>query len=116
MSQQLPDLLALDFDGVICDGLVEYFASTKRAYEQIWSESIDDSLAPSFYRLRPVIETGWEMPILLRALVLGIDEAEILDDFGAIALQITMSEGLTKQEVVRKLDGVRDNWIEHSFG
>ena len=115
MSQQLPDLLALDFDGVICDGLVEYFASTKRAYEQIWSESVDDSLAESFYRLRPVIETGWEMPILLRALVLGIEEAEILDDFQAIALQITMSENLTKQEVVEKLDGVRDYSIEHSL-
>ena len=115
MSQQLPELLALDFDGVICDGLVEYFASTKRAYEQIWSESIDERLAPSFYRLRPVIETGWEMPILLRALVLGFDEAEILDDFSAIALQITMSEGLRGQEVVRTLDGVRDNWIEHNL-
>lgn len=113
MSQQLPDLLALDFDGVICDGLLEYFASTKRAYEQIWSESIDDCFAPSFYRLRPVIETGWEMPILLRALALGMEEAEILANFQAIALQITMSEGLTKQEVVQKLDGVRDNWIEH---
>ena len=113
MFNDNPDILALDFDGVICDGLAEYFASTKRAYQQIWSEPIDDRLAPSFYRLRPVIETGWEMPILLRALALGMEEAEILDKFRAIAQQITMSEGLTKQEVVQKLDGVRDDWIEH---
>lgn len=114
-NDKTPDILALDFDGVICDGLAEYFASTKRAYQQIWSEQLDDSLAPSFYRLRPVIETGWEMPILLRALVLGMEEAEILDKFRAISQQITVSEGLTKQEVVQKLDGVRDDWIEHDL-
>lgn len=111
MLEVIPDILALDFDGVICDGLAEYFASTKRAYQQIWSEPIDDSLAQNFYRLRPVIETGWEMPILLRALVLGMAEGEILENFRAIAQQITVSEGLTKQEVVQKLDGVRDSWI-----
>ena len=115
MFNDNPDILALDFDGVICDGLAEYFTSTKKAYQQIWSEPIDDSLEPSFYRLRPVIETGWEMPILLRALALGIAETEIIDKFRAIAYQITMSEGLTKQEVVQKLDGVRDDWIEHNL-
>ena len=113
--KNVPDLLALDFDGVICDGLVEYFNSTKKAYQQIWSEPIDDRLATSFYRLRPVIETGWEMPILLRALVLEIPEAEILDNWSAIASELTKSEGLEKQQVVQKLDGVRDSWIEHDL-
>ena len=115
MSQKIPSILALDFDGVICDGLIEYFVSTKQAYQQIWSEAVDDSLAPMFYRLRPVIETGWEMPILLRALVLGIAEVEILENFQAIALQITESEGLTKQAVVQQLDRVRDSWIENDL-
>lgn len=111
----VPDLLALDFDGVICDGLVEYFSSTKKAYQQIWSEPIDDRLAPSFYRLRPVIETGWEMPILLRALVLEIAEAKILDNWNAIASELTKSEGLEKQQVAQKLDGVRDSWIKNDL-
>ncbi len=92
---------ALDFDGVICDGLIEYFASTKRAYQQIRSEEIDDCLAPNFYKLRPVIETGWEMPILLRALALEIDEAKILADWKGISLQLLESEGLKKQSVVQ---------------
>lgn len=112
---RLPNILALDFDGVVCDGLLEYFATTKQTYKLIWSAEIDDSFAPSFYRLRPVIETGWEMPILLRALVTGISEAEILTSFQAIALQITEAEGLSKQEVVQKLDGVRDDWIKHNL-
>ncbi|MGF1587734.1 MAG: HAD family hydrolase [Pleurocapsa sp.] len=115
MSEKIPHILALDFDGVICDGLIEYFVSTKQAYQQIWSEAVDDSLAPMFYRLRPVIETGWEMPILLRALVLGIAEVEILENFQAISLQITESEGLNKQAVVQQLDRVRDSWIENNL-
>jgi phosphoglycolate phosphatase-like HAD superfamily hydrolase len=115
MSRQLPHILALDFDGVICNGLLEYFATTQRAYQQIWQQEAGDSFAPSFYRLRPVIETGWEMPILLRALVLGMSEAEILNNFQAIAQQITEKEGLVKQAVVNQLDGVRDEWIKHDL-
>ena len=100
MSDSVFNLLALDFDGVVCDGLIEYFASTKRAYEQIWSAEAEDSWAEIFYRLRPVIETGWEMPILLRALVLGKSETEIVKNFRAITKQITERENLSKQAVV----------------
>ena len=110
-----PNILALDFDGVICDGLIEYFASTKRAYQQIWSSEIADSYAPSFYKLRPVIETGWEMPILLRALVLGISQTDILDDWKSTSLKLLETEGLEKSNVVQKLDGVRDSWIKNNL-
>jgi phosphoglycolate phosphatase-like HAD superfamily hydrolase len=115
MSQQLTNILALDFDGVICNGLREYFVTTQRTYQLIWQEEAGDNFAPSFYRLRPVIETGWEMPILLRALVLGISEAEILNNFQAIAQQITEQERLVKQAVVKQLDGVRDEWIKDNL-
>ena len=110
-----PNILALDFDGVICDGLIEYFASTKRAYQQIWSSDVADSHAPNFYKLRPVIETGWEMPILLRALVLGVSQTDILNDWKNISLKLLESEGLKKLDVVQKLDGVRDSWIKNDL-
>ena len=110
-----PNILALDFDGVICDGLIEYFASTKRAYQQIWSSDVADSYAPDFYKLRPVIETGWEMPILLRALVLGVSQTDILNDWKNISLKLLESEGLKKLDVVQKLDGVRDSWIKNDL-
>ncbi len=115
MSAHSLNILALDFDGVICDGLAEYFAATKKTYEQIWSESqvnSIDNLAPNFYRLRPVIETGWEMPILLRALVLGIEEEKILNNWLAIAKEIIDSEGLNSREISQQLDTVRDRWID----
>ena len=113
MSSNRPTILALDFDGVICDGLVEYFQTTKRTYTQIWTEeSPSDDLAPRFYQLRPIIETGWEMPILLRALVLGVTDDEILADWSKVVQRIVSEEGLEAQDVGSKLDRVRDRWIE----
>ncbi|MHC5726941.1 MAG: HAD family hydrolase, partial [Nostoc sp.] len=37
MTASSPTILALDFDGVICDGLIEYFEVSWRTYCQIWS-------------------------------------------------------------------------------
>lgn len=109
-----PNLLALDFDGVICNGLVEYFQTAWRTYCQIWSPDESDppeGLAERFYRLRPVIETGWEMPVLIRAQMQGIDEAAILANWGQIARQISIEDGIEPEILATKLDGLRDNWI-----
>jgi phosphoglycolate phosphatase-like HAD superfamily hydrolase len=109
-----PDILALDFDGVICDGLIEYFETAWRTYCQIWStgkETPPENLAPLFYRLRPVIEVGWEMPVLIRALLLGISEERIWADWNAVARAIIADEGLQAAYIGAKLDGLRDDWI-----
>ena len=114
MTMDIPTILALDFDGVLCDGLREYFQTTQRTYSQIWGQENQhqmDNLAAIFYRLRPVIETGWEMPILLRALVLGISEAKILQNWSTVRQQITHSEQLDSREIAHQLDSVRDRWI-----
>ena len=39
-----PKILALDFDGVICDGLLEYFQTTKYTYVKVWTENSLDFL------------------------------------------------------------------------
>ena len=69
----IPNILALDFDGVLCDGMREYFETTRRTYLKVWPTDIvpGEDLFPAFRTLRPVIMTGWEMPILLRAIVHG---------------------------------------------
>jgi len=109
-----PFILALDFDGVVCDGLIEYFETSKRTYTQIWSEDSllsDENLAKSFYALRPVIETGWEMPLLVRALVLGYTEHQILQEWPVIAEKLLESEKLEKKQISQMLDLTRDKWI-----
>ncbi|MEM1366825.1 MAG: HAD hydrolase-like protein [Cyanobacteria bacterium P01_H01_bin.15] len=112
MSDDLkPKLLALDFDGVLCNGMVEYFDSTCRAYQEIWGEPIDPALYDSFRLLRPVIETGWEMPVLLRALVNNFAIAELENNWSTAAHQIVQAENLDPKTLVAALDGVRDRAI-----
>ena len=118
MTNLLPTIVALDFDGVICDGLLEYFATTKKAYEQIWQEQPQsnlEELAQSFYTLRPIIETGWEMPILLRALVLKIDDSEILQSWHLVRDSIVNNENLNTKTLANTLDSVRDYWINNDL-
>jgi phosphoglycolate phosphatase-like HAD superfamily hydrolase len=110
----MPTLLALDFDGVICDGLIEYFQTAWRVYCQIWKPT--DSTPPSglaeqFYRLRPVVETGWEMPVVLRSLLVGQSEADLLDHWPTISQERVTTEHLNPKDIEAAVDQVRDQWI-----
>ena len=118
MAASNPRILALDFDGVICDGLIEYFETAWRTYCQIWSpcdSTPPDDLAPLFYKLRPVIETGWEMPVLIRALVVGFSEDQIWLEWGAIAQQLLQQASLSAADIGKRLDQVRDEWISRDL-
>jgi len=110
------DILALDFDGVLCDGMAEYFETSRRTAAKVWPDgpALDDDLLPAFRRLRPVIMTGWEMPLLLRAIGHGRSEVDILRDWedvrdGEVAAEPRARElgGL----LASTLDGVRREWI-----
>jgi phosphoglycolate phosphatase-like HAD superfamily hydrolase len=95
--------------------LPEYFQSSLRAYRQIWPGADPEQLAPleaAFGQLRPVIETGWEMVLLLRALVLGIPEAELQQDWSAIAQQLLQTEACEAKTLASALDSSRDGWIK----
>jgi phosphoglycolate phosphatase-like HAD superfamily hydrolase len=110
----LPTILALDFDGVLCDGLAEYFATSWRVYCQIWSppdKTPPEGLAEQFYRMRPVVETGWEMPLVLRSLLLGAAETEILQHWATIAQQQIEADRLSASDLSAAVDRVRDEWI-----
>jgi phosphoglycolate phosphatase-like HAD superfamily hydrolase len=128
-----PELIAFDFDGVICDGLLEYFQTAWIAYCQLFEPSIADptgqhqivqidpvsftyrppaGLAEKFYALRPVVETGWEMPVLIKALIAGASEAQILAQWPLMGLPYLAAAGLSQAQSVQALDGVRDRWIQ----
>jgi phosphoglycolate phosphatase-like HAD superfamily hydrolase len=109
-----PSALALDFDGVVCNGLKEYFQVSLRAYGQIWP-TLDQVQAskwePLFGRLRPVVETGWEMPLVLKAIEEGHDEAGILLNWPQIRAQVLARSQLTASQLNIKVDTLRDQWI-----
>ncbi len=117
-----PTILALDFDGVICNGLVEYFQTAWHAYRQLWHSETDalvdvppPNLADTFYRLRPVVETGWEMPLVLRVILLGTAEAEILQHWQTIAQELLKTEQYQPRDLAIAVDSYRDQWIAHDL-
>jgi phosphoglycolate phosphatase-like HAD superfamily hydrolase len=111
-------ILALDFDGVICNGLPEYFQSSWLVYSQMWSVPTvpaPPELFPAFSRLRPLIEHGWEMPLLVWALQQNIPEEQLINDWTNLALKILADHQLSSKDVVRVLDAVRDRSIEQDL-
>lgn len=111
-----PTLLVLDFDGVICNGLEEYFQSSKRVYQQIWHDASAGQLdrqRENFFRFRPVIETGWEMPLLLRALSLNCGHDHIENDWFSLCQKLQSQENISKVQLAPALDQVRDDYIQN---
>ncbi|MBE9203164.1 HAD family hydrolase [Synechocystis salina LEGE 06099] len=116
--EKFPHLLVLDFDGVICDGLQEYFQTSRQVCRQIWPTLPPEKLdrqKDNFYRLRPVIETGWEMPLLLQALATGIDPATIERAWSTVAQTLQNQEQISKAQLAPALDQVRDNYINNDL-
>jgi len=112
-----PDVLALDFDGVLCDGMREYFETSRRTFAQAWPEdpAPGEDLLPAFRRLRPVILSGWEMPLLIRAIILDRPEAAILADWAAVRDEVAASSPRHGDALIgflkTALDQVRRDWI-----
>jgi phosphoglycolate phosphatase-like HAD superfamily hydrolase len=113
----IPIILALDFDGVLCDGMREYFETSRRTYRKVWSgeEPPDETLFPMFQALRPVIMTGWEMPLLLRAIGQARPESSLLQNWEAVRDELVKSAKPHGDALVSKLahtlDEVRRDWI-----
>jgi phosphoglycolate phosphatase-like HAD superfamily hydrolase len=118
-------ILALDFDGVLCDGLAEYFHTSCLVHQQIWGINPDDpEVKERFYRFRPLIEFGWEMPVILRAITTKQIDDHIWQNWANIRDSIMEEEGISTKEVTAQLDQLRDrqireeltNWLElHQF-
>ncbi|MCU0523793.1 MAG: HAD family hydrolase [Elainella sp. Prado103] len=110
----VPTVLALDYDGVLCDGMKEYFRTAWQAYCQLWQlkdPTPPIGLAEQFYRVRPLIATGWEMPMLLRALLTGHSEAEMAQNWEGLSANLLVQEGIAPTQLAAEVDGIRDRWI-----
>jgi phosphoglycolate phosphatase-like HAD superfamily hydrolase len=112
------EMLVFDFDGVICDGLIEYFETAWQAYCEIFKPVSDQppaGLAEKFYLLRPVVETGWEMPVLIEAIATQTPLEQIFEQWPQMALPYLEQANVSKAQSVQALDGVRDRQIKTNF-
>ena len=110
-----PEILALDFDGVICDSVYEGLQSAWRVYRDIlggMGEGPNPEVAAAYVRLRPALEIGWEFPVMLRALVEGVPEADLLREFQTRwRSRIIETHHLDQAELSARFDAARDDWI-----
>jgi len=103
-------LLVFDFDGVLMDGMPEYWWSARRAAQRLDPSLVLPEQAPAaFAALRPHIHKGWEMVLLAAALARPDFSLEAwlsnYDQALALALaQVTASE----EALQAALETVRD--------
>jgi phosphoglycolate phosphatase-like HAD superfamily hydrolase len=115
-----PGLLALDFDGVVCDGVDEMVESSWRTLEEVTARPIPSArrveLHARFADLRPAIESGWEMVVLLGVL----SEKPTADDVGLrdgtrwaeVRDAYLRAHALTPAPIATAFDAVRVRWME----
>ncbi|MGB3200234.1 MAG: HAD family hydrolase, partial [Nodosilinea sp.] len=99
----------------LCDGLREYFQTAWRAYTDVFEPSAGsppEGLAERFYPLRPVVETGWEMPLVLYGLMNGVADQEILERWSELVPQLLEQGKVEPATLGQAVDGVRDRWIQ----
>jgi phosphoglycolate phosphatase-like HAD superfamily hydrolase len=113
----VPAILALDFDGVVCDGRPEYFETAWQAYVAAWPQPLTTTrpaaVAERFGALRPLIESGWEMPLLIHALLAGVDARALESRHGWLeaAPSLLKVAGVSAETLGRALNRVRDEWF-----
>ena len=114
-----PKILALDFDGVVCDTVRE---AGRSAWEVIrplrgaGNGAIPPEAMEAFVRLRPAVESGWEFPVVLWSILDGVPEAALLAEFQGKWRQVALERiGLTPQELGARFDTARDQAIAHDL-
>jgi phosphoglycolate phosphatase-like HAD superfamily hydrolase len=111
-----PKIVALDFDGVICNSVYEGLQSAWRVYRDIWGGSGDGpppEVAATYVRLRPALEIGWEFPIALLAILEGIPEDALLREFQTKwRSRILAEHHLSPTDLAARFDAARDTWIQ----
>jgi phosphoglycolate phosphatase-like HAD superfamily hydrolase len=109
-------VLALDFDGVLCDSARETGITGWKAAGTLWkdmSESLPpQSILDAYCRARPVIEIGYEAILMMRLLKDGEEPEALLETFPE-RLYETVARSDTDTVGLKRLYGaVRDRWIQ----
>lgn len=109
-------LLVFDFDGVLVDGMAEYWWSARRAALALRpQQQLPEQAPPAFSLLRPLIHKGWEM--VLATLELSrpdLDLRTYLEDYDrctTAALQRWQLDPGTLQQALESLrrDAIRED-------
>ena len=118
----IPGLLVLDFDGVVCNGMGEFYESSARALADVRGAPVARSaeLQARFAALRPVVESGWEMVVLAGVMAEsdGSADAKLREPAGWAAARdsYVRAHGLERLRLTTALDVSRDRWLAQEEG
>ena len=111
----LHPLLVFDFDGVLVDGMAEYWWSARRAALALRpGQCLPELAPPGFAQLRPLIHKGWEM--VLAALELSrpdLDLPAFLADYDAHLTAALQRWQLGPEALQSSLETLRSEAIRH---
>ncbi|KAF7152427.1 hypothetical protein RHSIM_Rhsim01G0190400 [Rhododendron simsii] len=128
-------LYALDFDGVLCDSCGESSLSAVKAAKVRWpslfdgvDSAMEDWIVDQMYKVRPVVETGYENLLLVRLLVEmrvpsirkssaveGLTVEGILKNWSKIRPVIMEAWDESKDALIDLFGKVRDEWMENDL-
>ncbi|KAG5565824.1 hypothetical protein RHGRI_001668 [Rhododendron griersonianum] len=128
-------LYALDFDGVLCDSCGESSLSAVKAAKVRWpslfdgvDSAMEDWIVDQMYKVRPVVETGYENLLLVRLLVEmrvpsickssaaeGLTVEGILKNWSKIKPVIMEAWDESKDALIDLFGKVRDEWMENDL-
>jgi hypothetical protein len=113
------DILALDFDGVICRSAGEACVSGWRTAGRLWPGRfrgpVPAAVLGGFERVRPVMEVGFQAVLLVRLLHDGCPVEEILDHAPSLMADLMRIEGLSRDRLVRLFGATRDRWMAENL-
>jgi len=108
-------VLALDFDGVICDSAGEMAVAAWRAGQVFWPEwqtpEPPSDLIDKFRSLRPVVVTGYQSIALMRLLYCQRSMMQIRVDFPRLEEDLFAALGESRENLIRQFGLTRDLWI-----
>jgi phosphoglycolate phosphatase-like HAD superfamily hydrolase len=109
-------LLVFDFDGVLVDGMAEYWWSARRAALALCpSCQLPEQAPPGFAQLRPLIHKGWEM--VLAALELSRTDLNLTAYLASYDQQLKQALAhwqLTPQSLQSSLEELRNEAIRNN--
>ena len=109
-------LLVFDFDGVIVDGMAEYWWSAWHACRRL--EAAPEGLTPdqvpdAFRQLRPWVHHGWEM-VLLAAELPVLNLQVWLESYGNAQASALQRRGWRPEQLQAALDDARDQAVRQN--
>jgi phosphoglycolate phosphatase-like HAD superfamily hydrolase len=109
-------IIALDFDGVLCDSARETAVSAWRAARALWPADMGPAEPPEpvverFVAVRPYLETGYQAIPMIRLVVDGCPESVFRDRFDEECERLMAALSLTREDLVARFGAARDSWI-----